>query len=407
MCVACLDGIRRSPGPPLSCPAECVLGRADLGSNSGTGHGKRIEGRDPIAQAVSARSAGLISRSRVWGVSSGRGCNQCGSGCAPAPAETPGGEAVRGDGSGLAGGLCRSVNWMIGRGSGDGSRIDTAADRAAYRRKHPSAISDEVAPFQPLPGRFSTIHTASLMLLLAEGAFQASGDDQRQPERRTDRDRESRGGRSFERFRGLFSGAQSRHIACAAMIPWCGSRAASVRQLRRSRGFVPVPVFSRSDQPSVLAVGGELKNTICLTQGKHAFLSQHVGDLENVESYQLFPGGHRAPRAHPRNPAPRSLPTTSIPTTSATKLGAAAARGETGRCAAPPRPHRKLHGGESARRARDRLRPRWYRLRHRRNHLGGRSAASPATKASSGPLISSTCRCPGERLRSANLGGWR
>jgi len=38
----------------------------------------------------------------------------------------------------------------------------------------------------------------------------------------------------------------------------------------------------------VLAVGGELKNTICLTKGKHAFLSQHVGDLENVESYSFF-----------------------------------------------------------------------------------------------------------------------
>ena len=60
------------------------------------------------------------------------------------------------------------------------------------------------------------------------------------------------------------------------------------RQLRRSRGFVPVPVFLKDDQPSVLAVGGELKNTICLTKGKHAFLSQHVGDLENVESYSFF-----------------------------------------------------------------------------------------------------------------------
>jgi hydrogenase maturation protein HypF len=58
--------------------------------------------------------------------------------------------------------------------------------------------------------------------------------------------------------------------------------------LRRCRGFVPVPVFLRDDQPSVLAVGGELKNTICLTKGKHAFLSQHVGDLENVESYSFF-----------------------------------------------------------------------------------------------------------------------
>jgi hydrogenase maturation protein HypF len=61
-----------------------------------------------------------------------------------------------------------------------------------------------------------------------------------------------------------------------------------VQQLRRSRGFVPVPVFLGEEIPSILAVGGELKNTICLTKGKHAFLSQHVGDLENLESYKFF-----------------------------------------------------------------------------------------------------------------------
>jgi hydrogenase maturation protein HypF len=64
--------------------------------------------------------------------------------------------------------------------------------------------------------------------------------------------------------------------------------AKKVQQLRRSRGFVPVPVFLNAEVPSVLAVGGELKNTICLTKGKHAFLSQHVGDLENLESYKFF-----------------------------------------------------------------------------------------------------------------------
>jgi hydrogenase maturation protein HypF len=63
---------------------------------------------------------------------------------------------------------------------------------------------------------------------------------------------------------------------------------ARIQQLRRSRGFVPVPVFLRDEVPSILAVGGELKNTICLTKGKHAFLSQHVGDLENLESYKFF-----------------------------------------------------------------------------------------------------------------------
>jgi len=61
-----------------------------------------------------------------------------------------------------------------------------------------------------------------------------------------------------------------------------------VQQLRRSRGFVPMPVFLNQDVRSILAVGGELKNTVCLTKGKHAFLSQHVGDLENLESYKFF-----------------------------------------------------------------------------------------------------------------------
>jgi len=60
------------------------------------------------------------------------------------------------------------------------------------------------------------------------------------------------------------------------------------RLIRRSRGYAPMPVFLRKGGPSVLAVGSELKNTICFTQGDRAFLSQHVGDLENVETLSFF-----------------------------------------------------------------------------------------------------------------------
>jgi hydrogenase maturation protein HypF len=64
--------------------------------------------------------------------------------------------------------------------------------------------------------------------------------------------------------------------------------AGRAQMLRRSRGFVPVPVPLEQEAPSILAVGGELKNTICVTRGSEAFLSQHVGDLENLESYNFF-----------------------------------------------------------------------------------------------------------------------
>jgi hydrogenase maturation protein HypF len=58
--------------------------------------------------------------------------------------------------------------------------------------------------------------------------------------------------------------------------------------MRRSRGYVPTPVFLNEDIPQSLSLGAELKNTICITKGNRAFLSQHIGDLENIETLDYF-----------------------------------------------------------------------------------------------------------------------
>ncbi len=63
--------------------------------------------------------------------------------------------------------------------------------------------------------------------------------------------------------------------------------------LRRARGYAPNPVQLRWDMPPLLATGPELKNTFCLTRGNYAFISHHIGDLENYETLRAFEDGIR------------------------------------------------------------------------------------------------------------------
>ena len=58
--------------------------------------------------------------------------------------------------------------------------------------------------------------------------------------------------------------------------------------IRRARGFAPLPVFVGRNLPPVLAVGGHLKNTVAIASGQQVFLSQHVGDLDTLESRAAF-----------------------------------------------------------------------------------------------------------------------
>ena len=62
--------------------------------------------------------------------------------------------------------------------------------------------------------------------------------------------------------------------------------------LRRSRGYAPEPITLAIDCPQpILACGGHLKNTYCLGKGRQAFVSHHIGDLENVETLQSLREG--------------------------------------------------------------------------------------------------------------------
>jgi hydrogenase maturation protein HypF len=61
--------------------------------------------------------------------------------------------------------------------------------------------------------------------------------------------------------------------------------------IRRSRGYAPYPVRLPFNAPTILAAGAELKNTFCVTREDYAFLSHHIGDLENFETLRSFEDG--------------------------------------------------------------------------------------------------------------------
>jgi hydrogenase maturation protein HypF len=153
-------------------------------------------------------------------------------------------------------------------------------------KRQPCAIAEGVAPFNHDLGVFLP-YTPLHYLLFAAGEFRAlvmtSGNLAEEPIAIDNRE-------GVERLRGLadFFLVHNREILLRcddSVMRVAGERS---RQVRRSRGFVPVPVFLDLELPQILAVGGELKNTICLTKGRQAFLSQHIGDLENLETYRFF-----------------------------------------------------------------------------------------------------------------------
>jgi hydrogenase maturation protein HypF len=73
-------------------------------------------------------------------------------------------------------------------------------------------------------------------------------------------------------------------VACDDSVARCV--AGAVMPLRRSRGHVPLPIALGASGPAVLAVGGELKAAFCVARDREAIMSQHIGDMGNLETLE-------------------------------------------------------------------------------------------------------------------------
>ena len=173
--------------------------------------------------------------------------------------------------------------------------IDAESRKLLRRQQRPivllprtkdTTIAEIVAPNQRDLGLFLP-YTPLHHLLFAAGKFTAlvmtSGNLSEEPIAIDNREAVDRLGRIADFFL-----VHNREILLRCDDSVVRPSAGRLRQIRRSRGYVPAPVRLHKELPQILAVGGELKNTICLTRGNLAFLSQHIGDLENIESFDFF-----------------------------------------------------------------------------------------------------------------------
>ncbi len=70
--------------------------------------------------------------------------------------------------------------------------------------------------------------------------------------------------------------------------PFTDSPIRNIQFIRRARGYVPEPIQLKDDGPDVLGCGADIKNTFTITKGSYAIVSQHIGDMENLETLNFF-----------------------------------------------------------------------------------------------------------------------
>ncbi|TDC47809.1 carbamoyltransferase HypF [Actinomadura sp. KC345] len=152
------------------------------------------------------------------------------------------------------------------------------------RRRPDAPLADAVAPGNEFVGLMLP-YTPLHHLLVTEPLVLTSGNVSDEPIAYQDRDARERLGGIADAFLLHDRPIQTRTDDSVV-------RAFRGRPLpvRRSRGYAPEPVPIARGR-SVLACGAELKNTFCLTRDGRAFISHHIGDLENYETLRAYEEG--------------------------------------------------------------------------------------------------------------------
>jgi hydrogenase maturation protein HypF len=153
------------------------------------------------------------------------------------------------------------------------------------RARTDSSVSGQLAPGNPLIGLM--LPSMALQHLLVEQAglplVMTSGNRSGEPI--AHRDDEARH-RLADVVDGFLTHNRDIHVPCDDSVVRLVD--GELQPIRRSRGFAPLPVRLPQNARRVLAVGGELKNTFCVAAGEHAWVSPHIGDMENLDTIEAF-----------------------------------------------------------------------------------------------------------------------